>query len=171
MGTKKPVSRKDEIVVQEIDGEALIYDLRDNRALCLNETSAMVWRACDGTKSVDDIGKIVSDEDVVWLALEQLKSERLIDSAPTVSSKFNGMGRREVIKKIGLGAMVALPVVASLVAPTGVQAASCTPGGACTCQGPNGGTGNVCTTTASTCNPGCVCRFANNGNLTGVCGP
>src|SRR3954463_4444833 len=155
MGTKKPVSRKDEIVVQEIDGEVLIYDLKDNRALCLNETSAMVWRACDGTKSVDDIGKIVGDEDVVWLALEQLKSEQLIDSTPTVSSKFDGLGRREVIKKIGLGAMVALPVVASLVAPTALHAASAcvTVTGGCTCSSPT----NTPTPAGSPCTAATAC--------------
>jgi hypothetical protein len=161
MASGKPKSRNDEIVVQEINGEVLIYDLRDNRAVCLNETSALVWRACDGTNTVDDIGRMVGNDDVVWLALEQLKNERLIDSAPIVSSKFDGMGRREVIKKIGLGAMVALPVVAALVAPTGAYAqSSCTPGPV---GQPNG---SACTRSCQ-CSSGC-CK-SNGGPAANFC--
>ena len=75
MGSSKPVSRKNDLVVQEHDGEILIYDLTHNRALCLNETSARVWRACDGINSVEDISKAVGSEDLVWLALAELKKE------------------------------------------------------------------------------------------------
>jgi len=124
MGTgDNPLSRKDDLVVQELNGEILIYDLRENKAFCLNETSALVWQACDGINSVSDIGKRVGSEDLVWLALEELKKERLIERAPMY--KFVGMSRRDVIKKIGIGSMIALPVVGSLVAPAAAHAQSC----------------------------------------------
>jgi len=167
----KPLSRKDDLVVQELNGEILIYDLRENKAFCLNETSALVWQACDGTRSVAEIGHNVGGEDNVWLALDELKKERLIENESVPPSKFDGMSRRDVIKKIGIGSMIALPLVSSLIAPPAAFAASsCVVGaGTCTCQGPNGGTGNVCTPATSTCNPGCVCRFTNNGNLNGIC--
>lgn len=121
--SEKPLSRKEDLVIQDMNGEILIYDLRENKAFCLNETSALVWQACDGNNSVAEIGKQVGSEDVVWLALDELKKERLIETAHV--SKFNGMSRRDVIKKIGIGSMIALPVVASLVAPTAAHAASC----------------------------------------------
>ena len=80
----KPLSRKDEIVVQELNGEVLIYDLRTNKALCLNETSSLVWEACDGNTSVSEISRSISrklnapaNDDLVWLALDQLKKEKL----------------------------------------------------------------------------------------------
>src|SRR3982750_1614851 len=117
MGSKKPLSRKNDLVIQEHDGEILIYDLTDNRALCLNETSARVWRACDGTNSVEDISRLVGNEDLVWLALAELKKEKLVDHGPAMPEKFGGMSRRQVIRKIGVGSMIALPVIASLVAP------------------------------------------------------
>ena len=43
-----PKARKENLVVQESNGEVLIYDLDTNKAFCLNETSALVWQACDG---------------------------------------------------------------------------------------------------------------------------
>jgi hypothetical protein len=39
----KPISRKSHIVVQYFGNEILIYDLTENKAFCLNETSALVW--------------------------------------------------------------------------------------------------------------------------------
>ncbi|MEP7213677.1 MAG: PqqD family protein [Acidobacteriota bacterium] len=168
-----PKSRTDEIVVQELNGEILVYDLRDNRAMCLNETSSAVWRACDGSNSVADIASRVGNEDIVWLALAELKKEKLIDGVPSTPEKFDGLSRRDVIKKIGLGSMIALPVIAGLVAPTAAHAAStCVVGaGTCMCAGPNTGVGNACTATTTSCTTGCVCRFSNNGNNNGVCAP
>ena len=132
----KPRSRKENIVVQEVDGETLIYDLNRNRALCLNPTSAIVWQACDGKRTVADINDLLgkqlqtqTDEDIVWLALDQLSKEKLIEPPVGLENKFGGMSRRQVIKKIGLGSMVALPVVAGLVAPTAALAQTPLPPG------------------------------------------
>lgn len=136
-----PVSRKDNIVTQELDGEVLIYDLAKNKAFCLNETSALVWEMCDGNKSVSEISEGVSkklnspaNEDLVWLAIDQLKKENLIANGEELPNNFEGVNRREVIKKVGLASMIALPVVAGLIAPTAAHAASGTlvNGTACT---------------------------------------
>lgn len=37
-----PKGRTNDIIVQELDGEVLIYNLKDNKAFCLNETSSLV---------------------------------------------------------------------------------------------------------------------------------
>ena len=137
--TKKirPQSKKQNLVEQEVDGELLIYDLERNRALCLNQTSALVWQACDGKRTVADINDLLgkqlqaqTDEDIVWFALDQLSKEKLIEPPVDLGSRFGGMSRRQVIKKIGVGSMVALPVVAGLVAPTAIQAQTLLPNGA-----------------------------------------
>ena len=127
----RPKGRRDEIVEQEVDDEILIYDLRADRALCLNETSALIWQACDGKRTVAQINDLLgrklqthTDEDIVWLALDQLSKEKLIDPPVDLENKFEGMSRRQVIKKVGVGSMIALPVVASLVAPTAIHAQS-----------------------------------------------
>jgi Coenzyme PQQ synthesis protein D (PqqD) len=175
-----PKSRKENLVVQELDGEVLIYDLNKNKAFCLNKTSALVWQSCDGSRTIADISDAVGkqlnsqvNEDIVWLALDQLSKENLVEKQTENNDKFNGLSRREVIRKVGLASIVALPLVTSLVAPKAIHAASnCIVGaGTCSCQGPNGGQGNICTATVSTCNTGCVCRFANSGNTNGVCAP
>jgi hypothetical protein len=126
-----PQSRKNEIVVQDLNGEVLIYDLKSNKAFCLNETSALVWQACDGTKSVSEISQAISkklnepaNEDLVWLALDQLKQENLLENSDEIASGFNGMSRREAIRKVGLGTMIALPFVTGLIAPSAAMAQS-----------------------------------------------
>ena len=182
-----PMGRKDNLVVQEIDGEVLIYDLTENKAFCLNETSALVWQACDGTKSAAEISQFISqklnlpaNEDLVWFALDQLKKEKLIENSEEIPNHFAGVSRREVIKKIGLGSMVALPIVASMIAPTAVHAQSTcvplgSPTGVCTCQEACGdagmGAGQPCTPAATTCIGGCTCKFvcAMNGDKAGIC--
>lgn len=137
----KPLSRRDNLVVQEVKDEILIYDLDKAKAFCLNKTSALVWQACDGNKSIGEIGESVSrklksavSEDVVWLALEQLKKENLLENGNEIVGRFAGVSRREAIRKIGLGSAVALPIIASLVVPTSTmaQASLLAPGASCT---------------------------------------
>src|SRR5438552_16100347 len=131
MKKDRPQSRKQNLVEQEVDGELLIYDLETNKAFCLNQTSALVWQACDGKRTIAEIGDVLgkqlntqTNEDIVWLALDQLSKQKLIDPPVDLVNKFQGMSRREVIKKIGIGSMIALPVVASLVAPRSIHAQS-----------------------------------------------
>ncbi|HKX84895.1 MAG TPA: PqqD family protein [Pyrinomonadaceae bacterium] len=121
---RKPLSRKDDLVVQELNGELLIYDLRANKAFCLNETSARVWQACDGTNSVSDISAILGSEDLVWLALTGLKKESLVEHEMAVPAKFEGMSRRQVVKHIGLSSLLAVPLITGLVAPVSAQSTS-----------------------------------------------
>jgi len=132
-----PCARKAGLVIQDMPDEVLVYDLDTNKAHCLNKSAAFVWRSCDGKTSISDIARLfeiqtgdkVSD-DFVWLALDQLNENSLLESE--VKASFAGRSRREVIKKIGLASVVALPIVASLVAPKSAMAAvSCacvTPG-------------------------------------------
>jgi hypothetical protein len=150
-----------------MEGEVLIYDLTESKAFCLNETSALVWQACDGQKSVTEISNLVSqklkssaNEDLIWFAIDQLKKERLIENSEELPDNFAGMSRREVIKKVGLGTMIALPIVASLVAPSAAFAQSC-----------RGGTMNVgeaCTTDTECIS--CCCAI-NETLTTGTCAP
>ena len=133
-----PLSRRENLVQQEINSEVLIYDLKENKAFCLNETSALVWQLCDSEKSTAEISRIMSKklkypvtEDFVWLALDQLKRENLLANGESIESNFAGHSRREVIKKIGLASMIVLPLVSSIVAPTSANAQS----GACIAPG------------------------------------
>lgn len=154
-----PVARKQGLVVQEMPEEVLIYDLDTNKAHCLNKTAAFVWKSCDGNKSVADITKSFEndfgnavDEDLVWLAIEQLGDKNLLsESLPT---SFKGHTRREVIKKIGFASVIALPVVASLAAPTSALATA-----SCACVVP------------ADCPAQTGCPNTSNCNGSGVCAP
>jgi hypothetical protein len=148
---QKPLQRTSDIVVQNYNNEILIYDLRQNKAHCLNDAAAAIWKACDGTKSTETLGQLFGGDETVWLALSELKNRDLIENAD-IEERLSGMSRREVIKKVGIGAMIALPIVTSLVAPQAAHAASncgapCTQNNDCnnpanTCRNCNGTPGN-----------------------------
>jgi len=172
-----PKARKENLVVQEFDGEVLIYDLNTNKAFSLNETSSLVWQLCDGDNSVSEISESISrklnspaNEDLVWLALDQLKKEKLISNGEEVVSNFAGMSRREVIKKVGLGTMIALPLVSSLVAPTSVSAGASVCTGMCTANSDCPGfpsSGCMCNMQTGMCTTGTTFKGESNG-LRGV---
>jgi len=168
MGSNKPVSRKEELVVQEHDGEVLIYDLKENKAFCLNETSALVWQACDGKKTIADISdhlgkqlKSQANEDLVWLALDQLSKANLIEQSTAIEDRFVGLSRREAIRRVGMASLVALPVIATLTAPTAAQTGTCvqTSTG---CTGSNRPRGCDCSSNAN-CATGLTCNTAVSG--------
>lgn len=123
---KLPKVRNQNIVIQEIGNEIMIYDLEINKAYCLNETSAIVYQNCDGETDFTDLNsKYDFPNEIIYLTLDQLQKENLLEKNVQFLSPFKGLKRREVVKKIGLGSMIALPVIASIIAPTAVNAQSC----------------------------------------------
>ena len=133
------MARQNGLVVQEMPDEILIYDLDTNKAHCLNHSAATVWKLCDGNNSVAEIVQLFEEnnsgkvtEDFVWLAIDQLNQNGLLDGS--IAPRFAGQSRRQVLKTIGLASMVALPVIASLVAPKnalGAISCSCSNAGQC----------------------------------------
>lgn len=156
-----PLARSSNIVVQTLGNEVLIYDLETHKAFTLNETSSIVYQACDGRTSFDELkGRAELTDDIIFLALDQLKKENLLADNDKVEINFNGLSRREVIRKAGLASMVALPIVASLVAPTPAMAQSCTGGGnfcACTITEAQYDSG-VRDCPSTDCAGGCICK-------------
>ena len=133
MEDARPRIRHDDLVVQELNGEILVYDLKRDKAFCLNETASLVWQACDGSKTIADIGKMLDSEDAAWLALNDLKKHRLIEQAIATPEKFQGLSRREVLSKIVTGSILALPMISALYAPAAAQAAGSTENSGSTC--------------------------------------
>ena len=128
----KPRARKDDLLIQDLPEETLVYDVVRHRAHCLNRTAALVWRHCDGKTSVEKLARVVAaegdlpaDEDVVWLALAHLSKAHLLEE-PVAAPEGARRSRREMLKKVGAvaGLAVLLPAVQSIVAPTVAQAAS-----------------------------------------------
>jgi hypothetical protein len=137
--TTKPIARKEGLVIQELPDEILIYDLDRDKAHCLNQTAALVWQRCDGHTTTSSIAQSLAteldapvDEKVVWLALDQLGRNDLLERQPVPPPMLAGLNRREMVRALGIAAAVAVPVVTSILAPAPAQAASCIPnGGAC----------------------------------------
>jgi len=135
--TARPKARAEGVVVRELTEEVLVYDLDTHKAVCLNAAAAAVWRLCDGRRTPADIRHALGKTDIgavpeefVWLALEQLGRDGLLAARlPARPPAFAGLSRREMIRRVGLAVAVALPAVASVVAPTPAQAASCLPSG------------------------------------------
>lgn len=173
MKTTTPKPRTENIIVQELDGELLVYDLERGKAICLNPTAAAIWQTCDGAKDVDAIcreaglllGQPVPSE-MVWLALRDLKRENMLDFEDGQDSPLAGLSRREAVKRVGLASMLALPMIASLAAPAAAQSQSalgacraCTTGigvGQGTCPSGCGGLTCFCYNNNSCMGPGAI---------------
>ena len=157
-----PQAKSENIVVNTLKDEVLIYDLSTNQAFCLNETASHVFNACDGKTTFDELqSRYGYPDELIFLALDGLKKNALL--ADEYHSPFAGLNRREVIRRVGLASMVALPVISGLVAPTPAMAQStaCTTGvsqGQGNCPGGQrcvGGACSVCIPTGSAVPGGC----------------
>ena len=54
-----PEARREDIVVQELPDETLVYDLKRHKALCLNRAAGLVWKHCDGRTSVAEMAVLL----------------------------------------------------------------------------------------------------------------
>jgi hypothetical protein len=162
----KPVARRTGLVLRDLPGELIVYDLDRHKAHCLNQTAACVFRGADGTRSLAELGILLGDgfgdaerEAAVRMALDQLALAELLDPRSPVESTA-GLSRRSALRRAGLGAALLLPAIASVVAPTPSEAAAtCTqncggqlPGTPCNC--PLSTTAPPCD---STCDGGGTC--------------
>jgi hypothetical protein len=139
--TVKPIARKQGLVIQELPDEVLVYDLDRDRAHCLNATAAFVWQRCDGRNTTAQIARTLGqqfncavDEKIVWLALDQLGKNHLLERQPAPPPALVGMNRRAMVRAFSLAVFVAVPVVTSISAPTsaGATASPLPDGSACT---------------------------------------
>ena len=133
-----PRARRAQLIIKELSTETLVYDEQSHEAHCLNQTAAFVWRHCDGRTSIAKVGRLLEKqagvevpEQVIWSALEQLERSHLLEGSVSRPAPIEGMSRRELIRRLGIGAALSLPVVVSIVAPTAAEAAStnCSPAG------------------------------------------
>jgi hypothetical protein len=133
----RPKARTNDIVVQKLANETLIYCRQRHRASYLNEFAGAVFDRCDGRTSPADIAHSISsvrdhtvDERAVWLALDQLsRSDLLEDRIVMPPSVLAGASRRHVLKALGLSSAAAIPAVATILVPSASYAASCAPSG------------------------------------------
>ena len=128
-----PQARNDELVVQDLPDEVLVYDLKNHKAHCLNKTAAFIWNRCDGQTSTEEIARKMEQEwhtpvteDAVWFALNKLSKAELLQDRIVLPEAKAGMSRRSAIRRLGLGALL-IPVVMTIVSPTAMAGASVPP--------------------------------------------
>ena len=162
-----PRARQDELVVEELPDETLVYDLKRHKARCLNRTAALVWRRCDGQTSVAEVAALLeeqlaapTDEAVVWMALDRLGRAHLLSEPVTLPADRAQYSRRQMLRTLrrAAGISLLLPVIESIVAPRAAAQASCISLSACLAIGPPcgqlpicGSPGQCCKTQAGSC--------------------
>ena len=125
LGSTKPLARSEDLIVEEIGDEVLVYDQTTNQAHSLGASAARVWRACDGKTGADALGiEVGLEHETVARALDELRACNLLDRGTVTGS---GITRRDMgvkVAKLG-GAAAAVPLIVSLAAP--LPAAATTP--------------------------------------------
>ncbi|CUR33754.1 hypothetical protein PL9214520293 [Planktothrix tepida PCC 9214] len=130
-----PVARTENLLLQDIGNELIIYDQDNNSSHCLTPLAVRVWELSNGQNTVNDIARKLekefnlpgnSDVDMrglVWLTLEELERYSLIKEylRQPATNVIAGMSRRKAIKTATLVGGFALgsmfPMVRSIIAP------------------------------------------------------
>jgi len=119
---------------QKLQNELLVYDPATHRGHCLNKSASLIWQACDGEATVLGITERLAretgseiDEAMVLFGLSKLDKAGLLENAGTVCRKIQPPTRRDILRRLGSVAVIALPAVMSMLVPTPTSAASCFP--------------------------------------------
>jgi hypothetical protein len=119
-------------LTRKFDDELLVYDGRRHKAHCLNKTAAMVWLECTGHCTVPEISKKLDtdfqsggDDSLVRLAVVRLYRAGLLEKSRSVHAEL--LSRREALNRVRAIAIVAIPLVTTMLVPTPAHAASCFP--------------------------------------------
>ncbi len=125
-----PRARKGGLVIKELPGETLVYDLERDEAHCLNQTAALVWKGCDGKTTIAKMTSLLQTQldtsvnaDVVWLAIKQLQRFHLVESYAEETVALPSVSRRSLVLKYAPAALV-LPLIMSISAPTAAAAST-----------------------------------------------
>src|SRR5438067_123324 len=130
-GPMRPEARRERLVIEEVGEELVVYDVQRHRVHQLNRAAALVWRSCDGRKTVADLTRLLkkeldpaANEAIVWKALDQLSRARLLRQPVSLPSSVANLTRRQALRMFGRAAVLAvlMPVVTSMAVPTPLQA-------------------------------------------------
>ena len=90
-----------QLIVEEIHDETMVYDPARNKAFCLNQTAAFVWKHSDGKKTIAEIAEMMAKEisrpvndQVVWYAPDILAKDGLLAPSEKLPTIPAGVTRR-----------------------------------------------------------------------------
>ncbi len=72
-------------LLEELDGELLLFNPHDGRLLELNATAALVWQLCDGERSISEITRLLIE------AFPEAE-RRIEDDVPVILIHFDQLG-------------------------------------------------------------------------------
>lgn len=129
-----PKRKKKHLIVERLPEETLVYDRTRAKAFCLNNSSAVVWKHCDGKTSIGELADILAkdlavprSEDLVRLALDRLERAHLVVRGTSGDLGEYRCSRREAVRRFGFAGIAGalIPIVTTLTAPSAASAATC----------------------------------------------
>ncbi len=116
--------RRDDLIVQKLGDEVVVYDPVSHRAHSLNRTAALVFEKLDGKNDLAGVARHVGKalgpsphKEIVASAVNELAAADLLRPGAKLP-------RRSVLRGLAAGL---LPVVVSIAVPPAAAAASCIP--------------------------------------------
>lgn len=113
--------RRDDLIVQKLGDEVIVYDRVSHRAHSLNRTAALVFEKLDGKNDLAGVARHVGkslgrspQKEMVASAVNELAAADLLRPGASLP-------RRSILR----GAAGLLPVVMSIAVPPAAAAASC----------------------------------------------
>ena len=150
---KKPPTvpeRKDDLIVQKLGDEVIVYDRGSHRAHSLNRSAALVFEKLDGTHDLGGVARELGKDlgtarrgDIVAAAVNELAAADLLKPGAQLP-------RRALLRGMAAGL---IPVVVSIAVPSAASAQSCVPdSGSCY-------SGSECCSGSCTADYGCGSGF------------
>lgn len=174
---KKPVARSDDLLVEQVGDETVVYDLETKQAHCLKPLASFVFARSDGQTAIKELVSLANEQFGTPISVEQLadtvdelESAGLLQRPPVLVQ--TGISRRDMVRKVafaGATATVAGTMVTTIGAPTALAACS-NQGAGCSCDPTTGTSNRTCASNhccsihgGDKCNIGCCAD--NNGVL------
>ena len=124
-GASVPVARIEDLVITESADEVLVYDKQRHEIHHLNKASAVVWRLCDGKRSVAELARHADvDVEITQVAVNKLAEANLLEGPLSSKMRISSPSRRAFLRKAVI-AGAAVPVIASISAPNAAAGGSC----------------------------------------------
>jgi DNA-binding transcriptional ArsR family regulator len=121
---QRPVARRDGILIERLGDEVVVYDSASHTAHALAGSAAVVWEACTGERTAEDLaGALGLEPAIVERALTELAECGLLDGEPARSAYVSRRDAMRRFAKIG-GAAFAAPLIYSVAVGPATAAAS-----------------------------------------------
>src|SRR5687768_1789137 len=122
----RPRAQRSGFLFKPVGNQLVVFDQSRQQLHVLSQTTALVWRHCDGRHTVAELIELVGgelgtpvDERLITLALAQLDEARLLEDRLAPAAGEPSVSRRDLLHMAGaLAAGFMLPTITSCGVPT-----------------------------------------------------